>query len=226
MKLKDVVPPGRSLDEYHRMFALTEADIEKSILGVTDGPASFNAEMHSLGKQAVSVDPLYAFRGEDIQKQFNSVIDNIIAQVYATPDNWVWGYHHSPRQLRAHRIQVMNTFVSDYAAGKLEGRYLVDKLPHLDFTDNQFDLALCSHFLFLYSEQYSYGFHHAAVLEMLRVAREVRIFPLLTLMLEKSPHLLPLVQDLEAQGYSVTIQKVDYELQKGGDELLKVHRAA
>ena len=41
--LDQVVPWGRSFDEYRRMFALTDADLSRVILGCGDGPASFNA---------------------------------------------------------------------------------------------------------------------------------------------------------------------------------------
>lgn len=36
----EVVPWGRSFDEYLQMFLLSEADLNKSIVGVADGPAS------------------------------------------------------------------------------------------------------------------------------------------------------------------------------------------
>ena len=52
-------------------------------------------------------------------------------------------------------------------------------LPDLPFDDGAFDLALSSHLLFLYSEQFDLGFHVRALEEMLRVAAEVRVFPLL-----------------------------------------------
>jgi hypothetical protein len=42
MKLNEVVPFGRSLDEYRHMFALTEDDLSKHILGAADGPARFS----------------------------------------------------------------------------------------------------------------------------------------------------------------------------------------
>ena len=42
--LDTVVPWGRSFDEYRRMFALGEAELRRRILGVADGPASFNAQ--------------------------------------------------------------------------------------------------------------------------------------------------------------------------------------
>ena len=181
MKLEKVVPFGRSLDEYKNMFALTDGDLNKKIVGVGDGPASFNAEMFALGNSVVSVDPLYIFRAEEIERQFYSVVDNIISQVKATPHDWVWSNHRSPEHLKENRVNVLRRFVADYENGRGEGRYIVGELPTLGFERNKFDLALCSHFLFLYSDQLSYEFHRASVLEMLRVASEIRIFPLLTL---------------------------------------------
>lgn len=225
MQLEKVVPFGRSMDEYEHMFVLSEADLNGKIIGVGDGPASFNAEMSGLGKTVVSVDPLYVFSAEQIENQFYSVVDNIIAQVKATPGDWVWSYHRSPQHLKENRVKALHAFVADYDNGKSKGRYVVGELPRLNFEKNTFDLALCSHFLFLYSDQLSYEFHRASVLEMLRVASEVRIFPLLTLMLEVSPHLQPLVEELKAEGISVSVEKVGYELQRGGNEMLRIRNA-
>jgi hypothetical protein len=42
--LDQVVPWGRSFDEYVRTFALGEAELGLTILGCADGPANFNAE--------------------------------------------------------------------------------------------------------------------------------------------------------------------------------------
>ena len=174
-QLDQVVPFGRSLDEYRQMFALSENDLARTIIGVGDGPASFNAEMHALGKRVVSIDPLFRFSA-----------DAIMEQVKATPDDWVWTYHRSPEHLRQNRINVLARFIADYEAGKKAGRYVVGELPHLDVPDIQFDVALCSHVLFLYSDHFSYEFHRTAILDMLRVAREVRVFPLMTLRLQPS----------------------------------------
>jgi len=51
-------------------------------------------------------------------------------------------------------------------------------------------------------------------LEMLRVSKEVRIFPLLTLMLQRSQHLDRVMQEFSDLGYTVSTLKVQYELQK------------
>lgn len=218
MQLEKVVPFGRSLDEYQRMFNLSPASLNQSILGAGDGPASFNAEMAALGKSVVSVDPLYVFRAEEIEKQFYSVVENIIAQIQMTPGDWVWSYHTSPEHLKENRIKVLKTFIRDYEQGKAAGRYLVGELPRLDFQEDQFELALCSHFLFLYSDHFTYEFHRASLLEMLRVASEVRLFPLLTLDLKRSPYLEPLMAELQSASYSVSVEKVGYELQRGGKD--------
>jgi len=225
VELDRVVPFGRSLDEYRHMFDLTDAELRAAILGVGDGPASFNAELHARGIRVNSVDPLYTLDGGAIRRRFDACVDGIIAQVAASPDDWVWSYHRSPKDLRKNRERAITRFLEDYPAGTHEGRYVVGELPALPFAGRPFDLALCSHFLFLYSDHLSYDFHYASVREMLRVANEARIFPLLTLSRERSPHLAPLTRQLASDGFAVAVRPVRYELQKGGNEMLVVQRA-
>jgi len=47
----------------------------------------------------------------------------------------------------------MRTFLGDYNLGKRQGRYVDAELPSIAFPNKSFDLALCSHFLFLYAER-------------------------------------------------------------------------
>ena len=61
MVLYKVVPFRRSMDEYIKIFNLTNADLNKRIIGIGDVPASFNAEMTRQGKSVVSVDPLVKY---------------------------------------------------------------------------------------------------------------------------------------------------------------------
>ena len=60
--LEQIVPWGRSLDEYVRMFSLTDEDLNLKILGCGDGPASFNSVMHKNGKRVISIDPYRLFQ--------------------------------------------------------------------------------------------------------------------------------------------------------------------
>jgi hypothetical protein len=222
MQLDAVVPFGRSRHEYIKMFNLTAEDLQRSILGVGDGPASFNAESTPFGSTIISIDPIYQFSGMEIQQRFAAVLDDIIDQVRATPNDWVWSYHSSPDDLRRNRIQALQIFLQDYQQGKQAGRYQTGGLPTLSFSDQAFDLALCSHFLFLYSDHYDEAFHQAAVREMLRVSTEVRIFPLLTLRLKPSPYLGLILQSCRDWGYVASIETVEYELQKGGNQMVVI----
>lgn len=220
MILDRVVPFGRSKTEYELMFALTESDRLKSIIGIGDGPASFNAEMTAAGYQVTSIDPIYQFTGAEIKSRFDACIDGIIEQVRNSPNNWVWSYHKSPDELRANREKAIAVFLKDYERGKIEGRYLNAELPKLDFQDKQFQLALCSHFLFLYSEHLSFEFHLESIRELCRIAEEVRIFPLLNLAQARSPYIDEICSILAKEGLSSEIMQVPYELQKGGNQAI------
>ncbi|MDZ8236052.1 MAG: SAM-dependent methyltransferase [Nostoc sp. ChiQUE01a] len=222
MVLDKVVPFGRSMDEYIKMFNLTNADLNKRIIGVGDGPASFNAEMTRQGKSVVSIDPLYQFSGDQILQRFNEVVDNIINQVKATPNNWVWSYHKSPDDLRHNRVRAIQEFLSDYDNGKNTNRYIFGELPNLAYHNQEFDIALCSHLLFLYSDHLDYDFHLNSVGEMLRIAEEIRIFPLINLMQKPSQHLEKIIKHYTNKCYKITIEKVEYELQPGGNKMLKI----
>ncbi|MCC0179525.1 SAM-dependent methyltransferase [Waterburya agarophytonicola K14] len=222
MKLDKVVPFGRSLDEYIKMFDLSLEDLQQHILGLGDGPASFNAEGTAKGYNITSIDPIYQFDGVEIKQRFDAVVDNIVDQIIDTPDNWVWSYHKNPQDLKSRRIKALETFLADYQQGKQENRYKTQALPNLDLADQSYDLALCSHFLFLYSEQFDRDFHIAAIEEILRVSQEVRIFPLLTLMQKTSPHLDFVVDKFSNLGYSTAIVKVPYEFQPGANKMLVI----
>ncbi len=97
-------------------------------------------------------------------------------------------------------------------------------MPSLPFDNGQFDLALVSHLLFLYSEQLDFGFHLAAIEELLRVAKEVRIFPLLTLERKLSPHVNLIRTHITGRGGRAEFVVVPYEFQRGGNEMLWMRR--
>jgi len=116
----------------------------------------------------------------------------------------------------------MQRFLVDFQKGKEEGRYRYEMLPSLSFKDKEFDIVLSSHFLFLYTKHLDEEFHKDAICEMLRVANEVRIFPLVTLSGERSSYVDSVIKYFKRQGYACKITKTDYEFQKAGDEMLSI----
>ena len=222
-ELDQVVPWGRSFNEYVRMFALSDEDLGRTILGCGDGPASFNAEATQLGHRVVSSDPLYRFGKEDIEQRIAAIYDLVMDQARRNADDFVWGQGiRDVDELGAVRTAAMQIFIADYDRGKRDGRYIDAALPALPFANSSFDLALCSHFLFLYSAHLDESFHQQALLEMLRVAAEVRVFPLVSLDGSRSPFVDGCVARLVAAGCRVTIETVQYEFQRGGNEMMRV----
>jgi len=220
--LSQVVPWGRSFDEYAAMFALTDVDLGRLILGCGDGPASFNATLTRRGGRVVSVDPLYRFAQDDIRERIRRAYADIMEQTRKNAHEFVWTSIKSVDELGRLRMMAMEEFLSDYPRGVAEGRYMDGELPRLPFGDRSFDLAVCSHLLFLYSVHLSEDFHVESIKELCRVGGETRIFPLLELGANKSRHLQAVAARLTTDGYSVSIETVPYEFQRGGNQMMRV----
>jgi len=224
-RLDRVVPWGRSFDEYRRMFALTDDELRLRILGCADGPASFNAEATRRGTRVVSCDPIYRYGVEQLRDRIAATYENVLDQTRRNADEFVWTTIRSVEELGAVRMAAMKDFLDDYPKGKAEARYVDAELPGLPFDDASFDLALCSHFLFLYTTQLGESFHLAATGEMCRVASEVRVFPLLALGATPSPLVEVVVDAFAGRGFNVSIEAVPYEFQRGGDRMMRIRRA-
>jgi hypothetical protein len=223
-ELRQVVPWGRSFHEYRQMFRLTDADLGRFILGCGDGPAGFNAEATRRGGRVISCDPIYGFTAGEIERRIQETHAEVVQQTRANQEQFVWEAIPTVEALAEIRLAAMGTFLADFPQGKREGRYVEASLPWLPFQDQAFDLAVCSHLLFLYSAHLSEAFHLQAMAELCRVAREVRIFPLLALDGTPSPHLEAVVAALGAAGLTASQETVDYEFQKGGNRMLRVIR--
>ena len=219
-----IVPWGRSLDEYRAMFGLDEADMRQRILGCGDGPASFNAEMSRNGHAVVSVDPLYGESADAIETRIEETFAEVMEQMRDHSHDFVWTHVRSVEELGRIRMEAMHGFLADFPRGKLEGRYVQASLPNLPVGDAEFDLALSSHFLFLYSQELDLRFHVRALAEMLRVAEEVRVFPLLQNGGVLSPHVQGVLETFVSQGVEASVESVAYEFQRGGNQLLRLRR--
>ena len=223
--LNKIVPWGRSFNEYTAMFALSETDSGKRILGCADGPSSFNCTLTKRGGRVVSVDPLYEFRAGEIRKRIDETYHEVLDQTRKNQHDFVWGNIHAVEELGRIRMDAMEQFLGDYRFGVTEGRYIPGTLPRLPFGDREFDISVCSHFLFLYSEQLSEAFHLGSLRELCRVAAETRVFPLLGLGGVKSRHVDMTVSCLRSEGYYAVIENVAYEFQRGGNQMVRIYAA-
>lgn len=224
-KLDEVVPWGRSFDDYRQMFALTDADMALRILGCADGPASFNAEATAFDCSVVSCDPLYRSSKEEIRDRIAQTFQTVIDQTRMNAAEFVWTDDlPTVEALGQRRMAAMQRFLDDFDVGKASGRYIDGGLPKLPFADDAFDVVVCSHFLFLYSDQLSEDFHFESIQELCRVSRDVRVFPLLELGSAPSRHVTAVADRLRMDRFNVQIEQVNYEFQRGGNQMMRVWR--
>jgi hypothetical protein len=202
------------------MFALSAASLRESILDCPGGAASFAATVRS----AVAVDPLYALPPSVLAERAlaDAVRGHEFLRDPARAARFVWTYFADPEAHLRSRIESAELFAAHIAARP--GRYVAAALPSLPFPDRTFDVVLSSHFLFTYAERLSVDFHLASLRELARVTRrEVRVFPILQ-HVDGMPyeHLEMLLSGL---GVRAELRSVDYEFQRGGNQMLVLHAA-
>ncbi|MDE6253654.1 MAG: SAM-dependent methyltransferase [Lachnospiraceae bacterium] len=220
--LNSVVPWGRNLKEYKLMFCLDENDMSKRIAGFGDGPACFNYEATNEGGHVISFDPIYQFSKEEIGKRIEEVRVTVMQQMKENVDNYVWTHIKDLEELENIRMSAMKKFLSDYERGKNEGRYVFHELPNrLPYESGSFDIGLSSHFLLMYTAL-GYDFHIQSITEMLRVCKEIRIFPIVDLDANRTD-LIRNVINYFKRNYNVEIVATDYEFQKGENKLLVIN---
>ena len=139
-----VVPWGRTLAEYRGMFALTDADLRRRIVGCGDGPASFNAELTARRGRVVSIDPLYAASARAIGRRVEETFEVVMGEVRRNRDDFVWTHVPSIEELGWRRLAAMRRFLSDYGAGAKAGRYVAASLPALPFGDGAVATGCCA----------------------------------------------------------------------------------
>lgn len=222
-KLDSVVPWGRNMEEYQLMFHLSTHDLSKKIASFGDGPASFNHDMTKNNRSVTSFDLIYQLSKEDIENRIEEVRVTVMQQMRKNRDNYVWRKIRNLNELENIRMSAMKTFLSDYEAGKAEGRYIFHEFPNkLPCKADYFDIGLSSHFLLMYTTL-GYDFHIDTMSEMLRTCKEIRIFPIVDLDGNKT-ELTAKIIDYFRKDYKIEIIRTNYEFQKGDNKLLIIRK--
>ena len=212
---------GFGLQEYIKMFALTEDELNMRILDYRAGASCFAADMYAQGKQVVACDPLYQKPLSEIMKLVAQAADSLKDSF--KQDAQEFSVLPDKAEAFMEIIQLGTVrFFEDFPKGLAEQRYTTDQMPKLSFKDEAFNLALVCHYLFTFSDQLTVSYHYEAIKELVRVANEVRIFPLVTTAGKLSPHVGEVVAKLQSQSYGVEIRGVEYELQNQGNAMLRV----
>lgn len=220
--LDGVAPWGRRFDEYRAFFALDDLPSYGPVLDAGGGPSSFAAEAASAGVRVVAADPIYAFPGAAIAARFEETAVAMREGMRRAAYRFDWRHYGSEEAVHRLRREALALFLADFEAGKATGRYVPAALPELPFADDAFELALSSHLLFLYGDTFDFDFHVASMRELLRVAGEVRVFPLFNLDGRPSSHLPGVMRALSRDGACCALREVPFEFQKGARQMLVV----
>lgn len=172
----DVLVSARSLAEYVDMFGLDRLDLERRILDCPGGAASAVAEICAAGGDALAVDPQYAQRPDDLRARILADMDRAVAHLQRREIDYDWDVRGGVVGHEAIRRAAVEQMLDHLAAAP--ERYIAGALPDLPMADDSADLVLCSHLLFTYADRLDTADHVDAIVEMARVAPEVRIYPL------------------------------------------------
>ncbi|MVO98494.1 class I SAM-dependent methyltransferase [Paenibacillus lutrae] len=220
----------RNFSEYLHMFDLQEEHLlGRKILDTGAGASSFTAEAVRRGIDAYAADPLYSEDAAGLEERGRNEIGKFVAKLTERQHLFNWDLYGGPEQLRAIREQSFEAFLTHYKADSRLNRYTAASLPALPYEKESFDLILCSHFLFLYAEQFDQEFHRQALEELLRICRpggEVRIYPLLAFDGSRYEHLPALIKQLGTKEISVEFRPTKLAFIPGSYDYLTLRKLA
>jgi len=220
LELKDFLITGRTYEEYAAFFDLDADDLrEKKVLDCPAGASSFVIEARKKAVEAHACDVLYRFEKEEIRLQGLKSIEKIYQDVSWMEEN-SFEFYGSIERHKSFRENALKRFCEDY--NPIYYRYA--QLPKLPYDDQTFDIVLSSHLLFVYDDRLDIHFHIESIREMLRIGREVRIFPLIDFKNSRANE----AKNLSPYAYAIAeifggeIIPVGFEFQKNGGYMMKI----
>ncbi|MFG6149240.1 SAM-dependent methyltransferase [Halobacillus sp. B23F22_1] len=222
LNLEKIIFIGRTYEEYLDMFSLKEESlIGKKILDCPSGACSFTAVGRSKGIDITAADMAYDHAGEVLEEKGRQDLQHAMEHMEEAKSNYIWSYFQNMEELKKYRQSALENCTQDWK--EASDRYVPVVLPELPFKDEEFELVLSAHFLFMYADRLTYEFHLSSLQELVRVAKEeVRLFPVVDLEGRRYKRMEEVIDHLKAQGYTVKEVSVSYEFQKNANSMLVI----
>ncbi len=224
LDLERIVFIGRTFEEYLDMFLLSEEELKgKKILDCPAGACSFTAVGNKSDLDITACDIAYYHSGEDLKNKGLLDIEHAMNHMKKAQNNYKWDYFKDIEGLRIHRLSALQDCANHMRESS--ERYVPTTLPSLPFKNEEFDILLSAHFLFMYSDRLDYQFHIETLDELLRVTKEeVRIFPLVDLEGKRYNQLDKIISYLTDSGCKVEEVNVPYEFQTNANSMLRIYK--
>lgn len=216
--MRKLVLWGHQPTDYEEMFGLSSDDLQKKILEFGSGPSAINSRL----PQVVSADPLFVLDKDTLFSKTSLLFAQMLEEVQQNQERYDFSAHGGLERLVWQRKKGLASFFADYEMGLEEKRYVPVRDCTLPFSDFQFDFALSSHYLFAGLDNQTVDFHVQLIKELARVAKEVRIFPIIDRYGNSSEFLGPVLLALQNSNYGAELKEVQYSLQSAGNAMLRV----
>ena len=206
------------------MFSLSKNELQgKKILDCPAGACSFTAIGNQSGFEVTACDIAYTHLGKDLKNKGLQDIEHTMEHMQTAKENYKWDYFGDVAGLKKQRLNALQDCTDDME--KFNERYIPVTLPSLPFANEEFDLLLSAHFLFMYADRLDFEFHLQTLNELLRVTKEeVRIFPLVDLEGKRYEHLDQIISYLLSNGCTVEEVTLPYEFQINANSMLKIKK--
>jgi hypothetical protein len=222
--LDRIVFIGRTFEEYVKIFSLSKEELMgKKILDCPSGACSLTAKGNKLGLDISACDIAYYHEANDLKQKGLQDIEHAMEHVKNSVDSYLWEYFEDVEALKRARLHALNESTIDMM--EFPDRYFPATMPVLPFEDEEFDITLSAHFLFMYADRLDYDFHISTINELLRVTKEeIRIFPLVDLEGQRYEYLDKIKKYLLDNGQIVEEVKVPYEFQQNANSMLQIKK--
>ncbi len=221
--MKRLVLWGHHLDEYRDMFDLTDAALGTRFLEFQSGVSAFQYELRGTAAHLVSYDTWFDLSKETLLEKVEASFSARLAQITERAEAFdLSRYAGSLDKLTAYRRQGIAHFFQDYDLGHAEGRYVFAEKATLPFPHSFFDYALSAHHFFSIMAPQTVDYHVETIEALARVAKDVRIFPLVDAQGTPSELLGPVILALQKKNFGIEVRKVGYHLQPHGDAMLRI----
>jgi len=155
--LERIVFIGRTFEEYFDMFSLSEEELKgKKILDCPAGACSYTAVGNKSDLDVTACDIAYYHSGEDLKNKGLQDIEHAMEHMEKAHNNYKWDYFKDIEGLRNNRLSALQDCTNHMIESR--ERYIPVPLPILPFKDEQFDILLSAHFLFMYADRLDYQF--------------------------------------------------------------------